>query len=131
LTLNRWACLIPQMLETPNRPTMRPDTATASVADVLNRAAYLLSKPGAWCRRDAAQTKTGYSVEVNDPQATCWCAGGAIHRVAGPDTLPALDAFEAYVDKHLGWSYGFMKWNDVPARSQKEVVKALRAAALV
>lgn len=98
--------------------SMMTDTASdagRSVADVLDAAADLLSKPGAWTQ--------GEYVGIN---GDCWCALGAIRRFTGSENdfsapgqaLRRVIKFDSIAD-----------WNDEPGRSQFEVVAAFREAA--
>ena len=102
----------------------------ASVADVLNRAADLLEKPGAWTQGEWARDKNGEG-EPLPGSDVCWCAYGACYAVngytwrgCGLDVVYALDQWSR------ANSYpSIQHFNDEPGRTQAEVVAALREAA--
>jgi hypothetical protein len=101
------------------------------VAGVLNAAADLLDKPGAWIQHAWARDSAGRIVDFGDePKAACWCADGAFEKVLGRryvehgDLRANLQA--AFIAVHGCSPMGF---NDAPKRTQSEVVQALRAAA--
>lgn len=97
-----------------------------SVAEVLNKAADLLEKPGAWTRGTYARDSAGQLVASSDHTATCWCAMGATIRAAFSLGTRSGDAIEQ-IAKFAGDNIG--AWNDAPGRTQAEVVAALRQAA--
>jgi len=103
-----------------------------SVADVLNAAADLLEPEGRWTRGHAARAVGGMGVDFNSPDASCWCAWGALAKVSGGNEVEAFEALtdhlqlEQEIDPAL---FGEI-WNDAPERTQAEVVQALRDAAL-
>lgn len=105
-------------------------TAPQTVADVLDAAADLLEKPGAWTTEACARSEEGQRIEWDSPDAVCFCALGAIFRESMLLQTQALDA-----DDHFGRYLGGKNWqtisrfNDAPGRTQSEVVAALRAAA--
>ena len=98
-----------------------------TVAEVLNRAADLLEKPGAWTQGAFALTADGKELVYgnNLSKAVCYCVNGALFKVG--TERQALDAQEILRDRLdvKGTPY----WNDAPGRTQAEVVQALRAAA--
>lgn len=104
--------------------SMMTDTATdagRSVADYLDAAAELLSKPGAWTQGAYARIAPGGpTVGPGSPEARCWCLAGALGAVDA--THRAWIAFDKYVG-------GIVTFNDRLGRSQGEVVQALREAA--
>jgi hypothetical protein len=51
------------------------------VAELLERAMRLIEKPEAWTRREYARNATGAVVGPGSPDATCWCALGAVAHV--------------------------------------------------
>lgn len=100
-----------------------------SPAEVLEKAADLIESRG-WCQgRYAAIGHNDDSCSHLDSRAACWCAEGAIGRVAGIQ-IPQLDgrypAIAALRD-HLGSP--IVKWNDEMGRTRAEVVRELRACA--
>lgn len=104
------------------------------VSEVLNKAADLLEKPGAWMQEDYCDAGGYRAKELQ--RASCWCIAGAIGAVADMDGPEA----EEWANKVLGplipgveEGYpvtGIPGWNDKPNRTQAEVVEALRQAAL-
>jgi len=94
---------------------------TPSVAEVLEQAAELLSKPGAWTQ---GRLSGGLGADK------CFCALGALIEVSPvgfsaaeylEKMLPRVTATDAYRP--------LAKWNDTPGRTQEEVVAKLREAA--
>jgi hypothetical protein len=101
-------------------------SAPLSVADVLDRAADLIEPEGAWSNDDVARTATGEETHASDPEATCWCALGAIWRTADRAGVNRYAADKPLFNL-LGKSIG--EFNDAPERTQAEVVAKLREAA--
>ena len=81
-----------------------------SVADVLERAADVVAKPGGWMQGSMGSDG-------------CYCAWGAIiaASVTG-DPSKACRFFSGFVG-------GMVQFNDTPGRTQSEVVAKLREAA--
>lgn len=106
----------------------------ADLAVVLNRAADLITPPGAWTQGSNARDAEGCPVPLDDPYAECFCVAGAIARFAkGEDWADGLQIvrrtlntgrvpFVSFVDSVSGW-------NDEPERTQAEAVQLLRDAA--
>lgn len=94
-----------------------------SVADVLDRAADLLTPEGAWTQCAEARDAAGSTVEASDPAATCWCLDGAYSFVGGEWNDRGWDLLRKVVRT------GPISWNDDPRRKQAQVVSALRKAA--
>jgi len=99
-----------------------------SVADVLERAADLIAKPGAWAQGEYGRGPGGIVWEQDAPEPeglNCFCLYGAVAHVskarAGCDT-PAVKFLEALNVSATGW-------NDAPERTQDEVVALLRKSA--
>ena len=104
------------------------------VAAVLNAAADLLEKPGGWTQGALALGGEGEYLDVDSSDATCFCVVGAIRRVSGfgrrpEETIPVRQALAASL-RLPGYKAPLVNWNDDPDRTQAEVVKALRHAAL-
>ena len=103
-------------------------------ADILNAAADLLEKPGAWTQGTEARDQDGRSlVWGTDERAKCWCVVGALEWASGRGRAATERAKALYAQ-----STGIMMeclgaaipdWNDAPDRTQAEVVAALRKAA--
>jgi hypothetical protein len=95
-----------------------------SVADVLDGAADLLEKPGAWTQGVLARHANGNPIDPSEPNASCWCALGAITRIDdGPKIRAASDAVGRLT------THGITYFNDMPGRTQAEVIAKLREAA--
>ena len=66
---------------------------------LLENARNRISKRENWTRTALARNSTGHEVAPVDPQATCWCAHGAVAAEAGlngyADSIPGTHAFEA------------------------------------
>lgn len=102
-------------------------SAVENVADVLDAAADLLEKPGAWIKGDLALDASGEAVDPSDSNASCWCVMGATERVSDASwARRARNAFRAVIG---GWNKSIPEWNDAPGRTQAEVVAKLREAA--
>lgn len=104
----------------------------AAIADVLSRAAAILSASGAWGAGWYAKDRFGESVDTSDDAACRFCAMGAVYRAAGISSrartpAPIITATRAHLSKVLGC--GVAHWNDAPERTQQEVVAKLREAA--
>lgn len=95
-----------------------------TVPEILNAAADLLEKPGAWTQGALYRDAAGEPIpNFGDREAVCYCAEGAIAAVVGRYSL----SHPAYAP--LGGTGELSSWNDAPGRTQKEVVAALRQAA--
>jgi hypothetical protein len=102
--------------------TSRPQNA----AQTLRACADLLRPPGAWTKKVWARDLRGEPLFASSPSATCWCAVGAITRVDPPQGSYAKVyrcLYQVIGETHLP------TWNDVPARTQAEVVAAFEKAA--
>jgi hypothetical protein len=101
---------------------------TASVADILRQAADLIEPKGAWTKHAMAREIGGRHVPVESTTAVCWCAVGAIVRLAPGYAANQLycDAIRA-IERQVGGPVP--AFNDAAGRTQAEVVAALRAAA--
>lgn len=102
-------------------------------ADVLERAAALIEQPGKWTQGAFARAANGNPIGPLSPNATCWCAYGAIGRATG-DGWPAVEAVGAFgcsVPNPDGRPQrdAIAIWNDAPERTAAEVAAALRACA--
>lgn len=121
--------------------TPRTPITGEEVADVLERAADLIAKPGAWTQGAFSRDANGEAELDEDNLATanpvCWCALGAIAQAANADPLKA-DTFALYKPETVLPAYVSFRaflggdvalWNDAPERQQSEVEAALRQAA--
>jgi hypothetical protein len=95
-----------------------------SVADVLERAADLLTPEGAWTQGAFARDEDGAPLLGSvDGAARCWCMVGAvIHAGNGQHFNKANDLLCDITE-------GTFSFNDEPSRTQAEVVAKLREAA--
>lgn len=50
--------------------------------EILKAARELIAKPERWTRGCMARDELGNHVGVDDPEATCWCALGAISKAS-------------------------------------------------
>lgn len=98
---------------------------STEVARILRNAADLIEPPGRWTRGTYARTVEGTPTISKDEEAVCWCASGALSRVANPHALwpKAMDALSRLISRR---SVG--AWNDSQPNAAP-VVAALRAAA--
>lgn len=103
----------------------------ADVQEVLNKAADLLEKPGAWTQGVFARNRRGNVCSPTDDTARCFCVSGAVQRVVGgfasPTFYSVVDLLNAMARRRN--ARHIAHWNDAPGRTQSEVVEALRAAA--
>lgn len=110
---------------------------TKSVKEILNAAADLLERPGAWTQGDYARDDVGLGIgefseieiEKGGFEPACFCMIGAVNRARGSDLDASLwGALRRPIWDVLG-EQNIADWNDAPGRTQAEVVAALRAAA--
>lgn len=86
----------------------------------------LLSQPGAWCQGTSALDANGEEVDPLEEVACRWCAIGAMRRCGRIDMVfDDREALRAVIGRS-----SIVGWNDDPARTQAEVVDALRRAGL-
>lgn len=99
-----------------------------SVADILERAADRLSKPGAWTQDELARDAEGKAVGPLDPAAVCWCMSGAIIAEC-PDAFAEWQALGTVSSVLPKVSEPILTYNDQKRRTQAEVVAKLCEAA--
>lgn len=101
-----------------------------SIPDVLEAAADLLSKPGAWTQGAYARGKGNRPVNSAD-EAARFCVLGAMNIAAGAPkvNLDRNEAHIAFANATGIPDYLIATWNDTPGRTQDEVVAKLREAA--
>jgi hypothetical protein len=96
-----------------------------SVSDLLDRAAEILTAPGAWTQGELARDANGAPVlGPCYPEAVCFCLIGAVEAAGASDLVEAATIEFLYDQLGLVAS-----WNDEPGRTQQEVVDRLRGAA--
>lgn len=108
-------------------PNTAAEIGREVVADVLERAASLIEPEGAWCQGRTALDASKNIVPATSAKAVCWCAFGAIARIA-----PGLNekyAAEQALRKQARVPT-ISAWNDAQGRTQSEVVAMFRSAAL-
>lgn len=105
-----------------------------SAAEILRKAREYLTPEGAWTQGTFARDETKRDVSYAGDEATCFCAAGAIFRASsrtgagvGPES-DALTALRSVVVKLDGGYQGIPFWNDLPGRTQAEVLAAFDAA---
>jgi hypothetical protein len=99
----------------------------STVAEKLREARALVAK--GWTQDADARNAAGEDLEevyheLGDTTPVCWCAGGAIHQVAGQSSYIS-------VAKVFGSAIGvefIPDWNDAPGRTQAEVLQAFDRA---
>lgn len=103
-----------------------------TITSLLNAAADLVAKPGAWTQGYVARDKTGRTVDADARAARCWCGIGAVMRTAKAmksDRVEDLACKALHRFAHGRGFTSFGKFNDAPERTQDEVVAALRKVA--
>lgn len=99
-----------------------------TVADVLDRAADLLTPEGAWTQGAFGRDANGEPCGLSQlERAVCYCLVGATDAAASDDlnlSCAADDALSALLGER-----SVSTWNDAPERTQAEVVAKLREAA--
>jgi hypothetical protein len=100
-----------------------------AVRDVLRDAAELLRTKG-WTQNTSARNDAGRAVSALDAGAVCFCAMGALSRVAaeGCDDK-TKDAAIGALRLAIGIDCGIASWNDAPERRAEDVVAAFERAA--
>ena len=112
-----------------------PETITSqgqdSVFKVLNAAADLLEKPGAWTQGAYGRLPSGREALNVREDAVCRCVIGAIFTVLPPESGCLQDVEKGAAVQTMNEFLGIRAyhWNDAPERTQAEVVAALREAA--
>jgi hypothetical protein len=107
--------------------------AGVAEAGVLASAADLIEVEGAWTQRVFARNAEGEETGLSECRgpAVCWCALGAISKIAGNDDLLVERAEYALMRLLRCEVDGIANWNDAPERTQAEVVAKLREAAAI
>lgn len=92
-----------------------------AVQRCLSDAADLIRPKGAWTVGTYAKDKDGNKITPESPFAVCWCAGGAIDKVApNPDVAVNAGIFmERLLDNSLS------TWNDTAGRKKQQVIEKL------
>jgi hypothetical protein len=89
----------------------------------------LLSSRHRWTKRAFARLENGDETESTDPDAVCWCVGGAIERIY-PDVceirVKIYIKLNQYLRKEFKYDGGPINWNDIPTTTHEEVVRVLK-----
>jgi len=99
-----------------------PLSAQAIAADIAHE--YRTSALR-WTQRAWARNEIGKNVHYSDPEATCWCLGGAIKRRVPYYACDRIfQAFgRALVELRTSWpSSDFVGWQDQPERTVGDVI---------
>ena len=127
------------------QPPVPMDETRTQALKLLQTAHAIISPPDSWTQFALARThQAGPSTEETGPDATCFCATGAVFRAAHNLKIPGLDpVFKlgmsalslAIARKHQqAWTKGddhfarVASWNDVGERTQGDVMEAFEAA---
>jgi len=102
--------------------------------EVLQYARTLLERPDGWTQGVGARDASGEPVSPYDPRACRFCLFGALERagkVVGD--RDALHAAYALVCAVLGFRFPseslfLIDWNDIPGRSQRDILELLDRA---
>jgi hypothetical protein len=89
--------------------------AALTKVDILRQARELLSDEERWTRGSYARDAEGKVCGWNEPEATCFCAEGAIFRVSGGGSGPAFRAGTAaleLLEEAIPGRSGIPKFND-------------------
>lgn len=100
------------------------------VSEILNKAADLLEKPGAWTQGTfASDDERSLHLYGWEPGATCFCVLGAAQRVCGgwKEWEDSRQEVVSAVRKTTGAEPQI--FNDLAGQTQEKVVAALREAA--
>jgi hypothetical protein len=96
-----------------------------TIRNVLIRARRLVRAKGGWTQDSYAKDKDGKSTAPTMQSATCFCALGAIKRAKAELGLDECDSVGTVLFRVVGY---IPEWNDVPGRTQAEVVDAFTKA---
>ena len=100
-----------------------------SAADILNAAADLLEGEGRWTQDAYARDKSGREVSLESISAWSFDMVGAVNRACISLRASDSDASAAHSRLAEVGQHNATAWNDLPGRTQSEVVEALRTAA--
>ena len=111
-----------------------PDIAIEILASARN----LLASPERWTQGAAARNSAGKHVAPSDPDATCFCAAGAIYRAAydhnGITAVPRIENVHHLLARYIapdGYDSIYSvagDWNDTPGRTHSEILAVFDAA---
>jgi len=102
-----------------------------NAAEILNAAADLIEPDGAWTQGALARTKRWREIGPHEGNAACFCAAGAIRKVAEFFPASRSVAWNLSSDEALFLGYETLPdFNDAPTTTQADVVALLRRAAI-
>jgi hypothetical protein len=95
---------------------------TRPVADELRNARALIER--GWTQHVFARDARGSGVSLMSSEAVCFCAVGAVERVAGGtfSAMPLIASLERAIG--VGDTIAVTSFNDAPERTQAEVLTA-------
>lgn len=94
--------------------------------DLLAPIRELLSDPARWAQCGYALNALRHCVDVDSPEAVCWCLSGARIRTYGYTSKGSeADAVDREFANRIG-SIDVELWNDQPARRHAEVMAMLK-----
>ena len=88
------------------------------VTEVLMEARYLISSPERWTQGANARNARGRRTHWGSPEAVCWCANGAIAKVAATAAEPRIgfdflvERARVRLDRAVDHPYGAFTFND-------------------
>ena len=95
-----------------------------TVVEILKEARELVAK--GWTRGCSARDAKGDFVRPESPDATCWCAYGAVARATDDEATGKWAIATRYLGDAVG--YHVPAFNDAPGRTQVEVLAVFDAA---
>ena len=89
---------------------------------ILKAARELLSTPERWTKGWSARDAAGNRLATTDPDAVCWCAGGAVERITGGSTQSGgkAEIVLAIVLPDKAICLGL--WNDAPSTTHADIL---------
>jgi hypothetical protein len=104
----------------------------SDIADLLRAARALLEPEGAWCQGAYALTDDGHTTMLGAPNCVQRCAIAALHEaypLERPVRESAFDNAWFLLAEAMGVRVSEVEgWNDVPGRTQAEVLDAFERA---
>lgn len=86
--------------------------------DVLVAARDLIAK--GWTQSTSARDNRGIRVDLDGDEATCFCAYGAVARIAGRNNVLLQQVLDILTPLTAG--YGIVYFNDGVGRTQQDVI---------
>ncbi len=91
-----------------------------TIVGILKKARRVIARPEKWTKGVAARDKNGRECAPFAKEARCFCAIGAVERVAMPDYGAVRDAISA-LDAATRWK-GTAEYNDSPRRTHAQIL---------